>query len=268
MPRVTKNSSTPILPKIPSRHTTGDHSSGSTSEHSSTQEEGFSNDGKIMYNLLSDKLDAIIAELKQRDVKIENLERENEKLRIKLQKTESRLDTLETNERCSNIVLSGKILSTVTADVTSQGIIDLFRSKLQYELAAENIISVYRLGARSGTQAGDNRRIMLKLRDRYQKADLQTACRRAKPTDLYANDDLTPSRANILFNLRHAKRRSNGKIVSCGSIDGRVFAYIRSSSPMAKHQRMFINDEAKLEELCTQHLGIPITELPMGTVDN
>ena len=91
---------------------------------------------------------------------------------------------------------------------------------------------------------------------------------RAKPTDLYANDDLTPSRANILFNLRHAKRHSNGKIVSCGSIDGKVFAYIRSSSPMVKHHRMFINDEAKLEELCTQHLDIPITELPMGMVDN
>ena len=110
MPRTTKNTSTPVLPKISARHTAGEHPAGGTAdERISTQDEGFSNDGKIMYNLLSDKLDAIIAEIKQRDVKIESLERENEKL--KLQKTESRLDILETNERCSNIVLSGKTLS-------------------------------------------------------------------------------------------------------------------------------------------------------------
>ena len=270
MPRTTKNTATPTLPKISTRPTAGEkHSSDSViSVTSLINEEDLSSDGKIMFKLLSEKLDSIIVELKQRDIKIENLEKENRELKAKLHKTESRLDSLEANERLNNVVLSGRSLSTVKADLPSQGVIGLLRGRMQYELAPENILSVYRLGARTPAQAEDSRKIMLKLRDQQQKIDLLAACRRVKPTDMYANDDLTPIRSNILFNLRHAKRRSDGKIVSCGSIDGKVYAYIKPSSPMARNQRMFINDVEKLEELCTRHLGISITELPMGLSSN
>ena len=174
-----------------------------------------SGEGKIIFNLLSKKLDSIINEIREKDEKISHLETENRELKNKIQKIEQRQDDLETQTRANNIVLSGDAVSSVKTDIPAQGVIELLSEKLQYSLSPENIIIAFRIGTKLNSQSGDNRRFMIKLCDPGLKNDILTACRRAKPSGLVANDDLPPVRANILYILRQAKRRSNGMIVSC-----------------------------------------------------
>ena len=73
-------------------------------------------------------------------------------------------------------------------------------------------------------------------------------------------------RANILYKLRQARRKAGGEIVSCGSINGQVFAYLKPPNPASKAQRLFLNDESKLEDLCVRRMGISMAELSTGVV--
>ena len=102
---------------------------------------------------------------------------------------------------------------------------------------------------------------MVKLVDGDLKGDILSSCRTAKPQDLFANDDLTPLKASILYALRQAKKRFPMKIGGCASRDGRVFAYLRPPNPSARDQRIFIDSMIKLEELCTAELNISSSEL-------
>lgn len=242
MPRLTKNSSTPSSPKLPS-------------------DDCLSGEGKKIFQLLSEKLDSILNSLKERDDKLQQLELENKDLKSELQKVNNRLDDIESHSRCNNIVLSGSEVSSLTADIPVHGVIELLKRKLQYNLSSESILTAYRLGSKSSNQSRDSRRLMVKFRDQGVKEDVMAACRRVKPANLYANDDLTPVRANILYILRQAKRKSHNKIVACGSMKGRIYVFIKPTNPSARNQKVYLNDMQKLEEFCIRELGVTLAEL-------
>ena len=234
MPRTTKNSSTPVLPKLQFGKNASE-SNPTTEAVSESWGEDFdrlSSEGKI----ISAKIDTFLEQLNRRDDQLEQLRRENQELKSKVQIIEQRLDHPETVNRSNNFVLSGSSLESISSDIPARGVIDLLRNKIQYELAQDNIISAYKLGSRSLAQSKESRKLMVKLRDGV-KPDIVTACKRAKPAGLYANDDLTPLRANILYKLRQAKKKSNDMIVSCGSLNGQVFAYLRPPNPSAKAKK-------------------------------
>ena len=109
-------------------------------------------------------------------------------------------------------------------------------------------------------QSTDSRGLMLKLRDVNTKQDMQSACRTLRPADLYANDDLTPTRANLLYLLRRAESKSNGRIVACGSLNGTVYALFSPLSDSARKQKVFINTMDRLESLCERELGVSIVD--------
>ena len=102
---------------------------------------------------------------------------------------------------------------------------------------------------------------MPKLLDVTTKRDILLACRTVRPSDLYTNDDLTPLRANLLFLLRRAKSRANGKIVTCGSSNGNVYAFIKPPGELARNQKTYIKSMERLESLCDRELGISLREL-------
>ena len=76
---------------------------------------------------------------------------------------------------------------------------------------------------------------MIKLINPEVKRDLLINCRKIEPAGLYVNEDLTPCRARLLFALRQARKKFNGKLGACGSIDGRVFVYVKPPNPEARH---------------------------------
>ena len=218
----------------------------------------------MLYVLLSRKLDAVVEEVRSRDVRLEQCEEENKMLKKKLNELEGRFDDLETKNRCKNLIISGRTLGSLANDNLPLSAIQLLRSKIQYEHSSVNILSAYRVGARSSVQSPDLRSLMLKLRDEDTKRDILSACRTVKPSDLYANDDLTPLRANMLYLLRRAKSKSSGKLVACGSSNGNVYAFIKPPNDSGRNQKVYIKTMDKLKSLFDRELGITLSELTEG----
>ena len=223
-----------------------------------------SEDSRALYVLLSEKIDYIVQELVAKTARLEKCEEENKVLREKLVKLEAHVDDVETQYRNKNLVISGKKLAGLSGDNLANSAVQLLRQHVQYELSPEKIVSVYRLGARPQGQTPDKRSFILKLKDEDTKRDLLSAFRAVKPTDLYGNDDLTPTRARLLYLLRQAKKKTNGKMVACGSINGIVYAFIKPPSSSARNQKVYVKDMASLESLCERVLGISLSAL---TVD-
>ena len=191
---------------------------------------GLSEDCRNLYLLLSRKFDDLVGELRNKDAKLEEIESENRVLREKLNHLESRVDDIDNQNRCRNLVLSGNALKNISNDNLTNSAIQLLRGSVQYELAPDKVLATYRVGARSPTQSPDGRGLMIKLRDEDVKRDILSACRTVRPPGLYANDDLTPYRAKILFILRKAKNKSDGKLTACGSQNGNVYAFLKPSN--------------------------------------
>ena len=260
MPRATKNAPlvpTPVLPKIPKTKKT--RSPGSSENRSSAplqdiDVEMLSEEGKLLYTLLSRKFESFIDEIQLKNNRLEELEKENIDLRGSVTKLEERLDALESLGRGSNFVLSGATLPENASNLP-QNVVELLRTAVQYQLPPQSIISAYRIGPRSATQSPDKRNVMIKLRDRETKRDIMSAFRTVKPKNLYANDDLTPQRARLLYLLRVAKRRCGGIITACGSIDGEVYVYLKPPNPTARSRRLLVNSMERLEDLCRRELN-------------
>ena len=123
----------------------------------------------------------------------------------------------------------------------------------------------HRIGARFSRQSPDNRKILVKLCDEETKRDILSACRTVKPPDMFANDDLTPMRAKILYLLRQAKAKSGGKLVTCGSSSGNVYAFIKPPDSTSKNQKIYVKTMDKLESLCRCALDVSLADLVGGT---
>ena len=166
------------------------------------KQNSLSEEGRVIFALLMEKLDSIVGELRGKSERLEMIEEENVKLKAKLIAMKNRLDSLETRDLCNNLKVSGPSLSTSGEGNTILATISLFKQKMQCELNPDQVISAYRVSSKSLSQATDSREIMIRFRDRRDRYDLLLACKRVKPSDLYVNDDLTPFRSNILFTLR------------------------------------------------------------------
>ena len=258
-PKPKSKSSTPLLP---STTRSGSSRPAATeqldvSQTSTDGQNGLSEEGRVIFSMLMEKLDAIVDELKTKNERLDKVEQENVTLRTKISKMEERIDLLENRDRCNNLVLSGSALTSLTDGNLVHSTVDLLKQAIQYELNSDRITSAFRLGPRPASQVADGRKLMIRFRDKGDRDDVLFACKRRKPSNLYANEDLTPHRANILFALRHIKRKSNGKIVACGSLTGRVYAFLMPPNQSARPQRVYIDNMEKLNELCQRELGVP-----------
>ena len=133
----------------------------------------------------------------------------NARLEARVINLEDRLDVLEMANRRSNLILSGDAVANISpSDNLNNVIAPLLRSTIQYELQETELISVIRLGVKPSVPSLDKRSILVKLQNEDTKRDILVACRRVRPRGLYANEDLTPHRASLLFALRRAKKSS------------------------------------------------------------
>ena len=109
---------------------------------------------------------------------------------------------------------------------------------------------------------------MVKFRDVDVKKSMFSACRVAKPIDLYANDDLTPLKTSIIYGLRQARKRFPQIVDGCGSRDGKVYVFTKPPNPTARNQNIFVNTMQRMEELCTRSFYIPAEEIMIRSSKN
>ena len=217
--------------------------------------DGLSEEGNIIYSLLSSKLDKILSKLDEKDEAIRELKHENTTLRNDIRLLEERIDSIETHDRRCNLILSGDGLpAAATEEDPAQLVISVLKNKLNYELPRERISSVYRLGTRSSAQGPDRRRILVKLGASEDKSDIVAAFRTVKPMNLYANDDLVASRAKVLHSIRIIRKKCN-RVLACGSLNGRVYMWLKPPDLKSKSQRIFVYSMFKLRDICMKEFG-------------
>ena len=259
MPRPAKNTTT--TPKLSALRSEQKFSTTNTGTDVSLDfqsgEEELSKEGRIILSILSKKLDAISDRLDRRDELIASLTQENDSLKRRVSDMEDRLQHLESHSRRENHILSGREVHKLPSDTNiRQSVSDLIKMSLRVEVPQSSLVRVHRIGVKSHTQGPDKRNILVRFTDSVTRNDILASCRKAKPADLYANEDLIPTRASILFALRQARRKFSHKVTGCGSIDGRVFLFLRPPNQSERSQRLFIDNLQKLDELCIREFGV------------
>ena len=138
------------------------------------------------------------------------------------------------------------------------------RDRLKLGMDVTDISAAHRLGPKPKSQGPDRRKIIVKLCRRERKYDLITACKQTKPPNLFINENLTPTRNNILFSLRCAKKKFPNIVAACSSHGGKVYAWIKPpnpDAPSARNSKLFINTQDQLEDFCRKSLKVQIEEL-------
>lgn len=216
----------------------------------------------VLESKFESKFNELISTLESRDGKIEQLQRENATLRRDLNRTLERLENLETGQLRNDVLISGGALPVGNVGENTTAVAaSILRTTLNYKLPNEAVISTQRLGRPPATGQPDKRKILLKLTNEQTKEDLLRSCRSVKPSGLFINDNLIPSRAGILYCLRKLKARCPDKVEHCGSIRGRVYLWLKSSNGHSMNRRIFINSYSALEDLCAAELNVDLADI-------
>ena len=183
--------------------------------------------------ILERKFDTIVTklteELKNCDCEVNDLRSEVNQHRIKLGRMEEKIDDADAYERRDTIILSGSDVPSAThGEIVSDIVCSVDRDRLKLGM------DVHRLGPKPKSQGPDRRKIIVKLCRRERKYDLITACKQTKPPNLFINENLTPTRNNILFSLRCAKKKFPNIVAASSSHDGKVYAWIKPPNPDAR----------------------------------
>ena len=189
-----------------------------------------SEDGKILLALIDQRFDEMRATIELKDKKINDLEEQVCSMKHDMDALQKKIDDLDADGRSSTVIVSGSSLPSVMNDENPVAVVcEVLKRDLKYEISPDNVVAGYRLGKRT-----DKPSILLNLRRRDIKNDLLRACKTVKPPNLYMNESLVPRRAHILYLLRRAKRRYT-EISACGSTNGRIYAYRRSTASSEKN---------------------------------
>ena len=168
-----------------------------------------------------------------------------------------RIDEMECRERCDTLILSGNEVSAscdreIVVDVTRE----MLKKKLKCNVNAEELLDAHRIGKKPVSQKPDRRNILVRFRHRELRDDILKAARSVKPVGLYVNENLTPLKSTMLYTLRRAKKLHPGKIDGCGSYNGRVFVWLRSSEPSQRNKKVVVSNIAMLDEFLKQCIGV------------
>ena len=230
-----------------------------------------SDESRLIVEIIMDKFDAfsrdICMKIEAKNEKIAHLEQEVVTLKKQNDDLCDRLDSIESRERSDCVVVSGSSLPPGRKDENTLNIVSsLIANNLKVKLSEHDILSAYRLGRKTLSQQADLRRIVVRFSSIGVKRDLISSCRTVKPPGLYFNDYLTPTRSEILFTLRQAKRKHPYVIAAVGSQNNSVFAFLKSHNVNDKNFKVFINSKVKLGEFCEKSLGTTLEEVVVGNI--
>ena len=206
----------------------------------------------------------VVEMLAEKDAEIKLLKEEIVFLRKGVSAVEERCDEAEAYERRDTIIVSGPEMPIARdGENSAQVVCDVIKNKIGVVVRSSDISVAHRHGRKTQSQREDRRGIMVKLCRRETKHDLLRACKSVKPPNLFINDSLTPIRNSILYGLRQAKKKHPSRISGCGSIDGRIFAWVRPASRDSgnKDFRIFINTKLKFDMMCKDILNCESSDL-------
>ena len=229
----------------------------------------FSEEGRLIVEIIERKFDTIVPklteELKNRDCEVNDLRSEVNQLTIKLGRMEEKINNVDAYERRDTIILSGSdVPSETQGEIVSDIVCGMVRDNLKLGMDVTDISTAHRLGPKPKFQGPDPRKIIVMLCRRERKYDLISACKQTKPPNLFINENLTPTRNNILFSLICVKKKFPSIVAACSSHDGKVYTWIKPlnpDAPSARNSKLFINTQDQLEDFCRKSLKVQIEEL-------
>ena len=218
-------------------------------------------DSKNIVLILSNQLNSFRSEftelLTAKNDEISALKTKVAVLEDKVVKLETSIDDNDAYERKDTVIFSG---SSIPAGEVGENCGEVIRSvareSLRIEMSLSEISVAHRLGRKPQNQTPDNRPIIVKLCRRDMKTSLISASRKLRSSTLYINENLTAPRRKILYILRQLKKDHPDLIVGCGSYDGKVYAYTKSTS--SQNTRHLVNTRESLVEFCRRYVRVPI----------
>ena len=230
-----------------------------------------SEESKLIVSLLRDEIRLMKTELidlvNSKNEKIVKCENEIVLLKTEVRKLKNELDHTDSYQRRETVILSGNGVPEGNNDENCKAVVcHLVKNQLKLNLNPEDISTAHRLGRKPGYQRPDKRNIIVKLCRRDLKQDLIRASRtQVAPRNLYVNESLTPIRKKILFHLRQMKRAHPDIVSGCSSVEGRIYAYTKPSSPSSgvsgfdrRDVRHLVNDHDTLVEFCRDFIRQPL----------
>ena len=234
------------------------------------QFEKLSSNEKIIVSILSSKIDELnskfTAALKERDEKIEHLEKEVSNVKTAYKRLEDKFDDYEALSRGNSIIVSGSEtpISNKNEDCAEM-VRNLIKNKLSYSMNNQTVTSAYRIGTPPPSQKPDRRSILVTLDNENTAQTLVKTSKLVKPTNLYFSENLIQKRHTILQVLRKLKKDHPSKISGCSSIRGKIYAWIKppnADMPSARNTRILVNTHQQLEDFC-----VKVVEIPFESVD-
>ena len=224
-----------------------------------------SEESRKIVAIITEKFDKavmdILSRLDEKDIKIGKLEDKVFAMEKENSQLIKRLDGLESSLRQDVVVISGNSIIPVMPGEDTAGVVcDISRSRLHQELSPGEIATAYRIGNKPASQAPDRRSILVKFHQIVSREKIMSAARAIKPDKLYVNESLIPSRANLLYVLRQAKKKCPSRIASCGSRSGRVYVWLKPPNNIGTNQRAYVDDKEKLEKILAD-IGLENTDL-------
>ena len=201
---------------------------------------------------------------------VEDLKSQVEVLTEKVNKLEDMIDDQDQYERRDCLILSGPALPPVTSNENCATIAcDVIKTTCNVNLQRHEISTAHRLGKRPITQQPDKRNIIIKFCRRDIKEDIYKSSKsQPRPTQLYVNESLTPTRRHIYQTLRHLRKNHPTQIAGCSTYDGKIYAYTKvannSNGQTQRDRRHLIKNYDGLKKFCEDYVKIPM-ELFLNT---
>ena len=166
---------------------------------SDVQVDRLSEDNRQIVDLMMGKLEdvkgEILVKLCEKDQRLDELELQVNSLKADVTELRGRLDDVEGSLRADALIISGSAVPDERGDENCvQVACHTLRTHLNHELRPEDIRASYRLGKKPLSQTPRKRSLYVKLNARDTRTSILLSCKRAKPPNLFVNEDLTPDR--------------------------------------------------------------------------
>lgn len=202
---------------------------------------------------------------KKKDEEVNALKTELNSMKKKLTMlSEKAEDDLDSREHENKIIISGKdVPDTSESENCTDIVVQLLKDTLNYSIPPGDIVNSHRVGRKPVHPKRDNRSIAVKLRRSDLKKDIFKTCKEQEVKFFYINESLTPKRRTIMYVLRKLKREYSTKISGCKSINGNVYAWVKTTNPQqttGSSYRVSINTLSELDEFCNKYTDKNLSE--------
>jgi len=205
--------------------------------------------------------EVFLQKLLTKDREISELNRKVSKLESQVENLEQMMDDAGASERKDCIVFVGDgVPPSETGENCKNLICNFSRDKLRLNVDLTDISSAHRLGRKSARQGPDRRGIVVRLCRSDLKSEIRSAAKNLRP-NFYVNEYLTPVRSSIFRALKAAKKKFPRIISGFTSIDGSVYAWLKTEDGNARDTRFLINSHKKLLEFCREKLNCELLSI-------